>query len=126
MLTVTEVCLAQRHFPLTPDSPALARHFAVDAAGPLDVSYLADDLALVVAELAANAFRHARSGFTLTLSVTDKALLIAVRDEAPVPPGGLPTRTPHGLGVVAALASEWGVHGLGAGKVVWAELPLSG
>ena len=30
----------------------------------------------------------------------------------------------HGLGVVAAIATRWGVETVASGKAVWAELPL--
>jgi anti-sigma regulatory factor (Ser/Thr protein kinase) len=113
---------------LSRDAPAAARHFAVAAVCRLGAADLSDDTALVVTELAANAVRHAGSGFTLTLSCQPEVLLISVRDTRPLPAGpaaaALPPKPLHGLGAVDVLASRWGVEPLGhAGKSVWVELP---
>jgi hypothetical protein len=84
---------------------------------------LAGDVALVVTELAANAIVHARSAFTVILSVHDDLLRISVRDAAPLDGAGLRAAPLHGLAVVDALASRWGVESLGnAGKTVWVDL----
>jgi MEDS: MEthanogen/methylotroph, DcmR Sensory domain/Histidine kinase-like ATPase domain len=119
---------AVRAFAFSRDAPAAARHFAVAALRRLGAADLSDDVALVVTELAANAFRHACSGFTLTLSCQPEVLCIAVRDARPLPPGpATATLRPqplHGLGAVDVLARRWGVEPLGpAGKTVWVELP---
>jgi MEDS: MEthanogen/methylotroph, DcmR Sensory domain len=119
---------AARAFALSRDAPAAARHFAVAAVCRLGAADLSDDTALVVTELAANAVRHAGSGFTLTLSCQPEVLRISVRDTRPLPPGpaaaALPPEPLHGLGAVDVLASRWGVERLGhAGKSVWVELP---
>lgn len=118
---------AGRMFTLTRDSPAAARHFAVATMGHWGAENLADDVALVVTELAANAVRHARSGFTVILSVCRNVLRIAVRDASPLPSGGvgavLKPAPLHGLGAVQKMASRWGVESLGSsGKTVWVEL----
>jgi hypothetical protein len=115
---------ATRIFALSADAPAAARHFAVDAVRRLAAADLADDAALVVTELAANAVVHARSGFTVDLAAGPDTLRIAVRDASPLPPGaGLPAGPLHGLGAVDTLASRWGVEPLGpSGKSVWVEL----
>jgi len=84
---------------------------------------VADDAALVVTELAANAIVHARSAFTVILSVHDDVLRISVRDAVPLDGTGLRAAPLHGLAVVDALASQWGVESLGnAGKTVWVDL----
>jgi hypothetical protein len=119
---------AARAFALSRDAPAAARHFAVAALRRLGAGDLSDDAALVVTELAANAVRHAGSGFTLTLSCQPEVLRISVRDTRPLPAGpvaaALPPEPLHGLGAVDVLASRWGVEPLGhAGKSVWVELP---
>ena len=49
---------------------------------------LADDAALVVTELAANAIVHARSAFTVILSARDDLLRISVRDAGPLAGAG--------------------------------------
>jgi MEDS: MEthanogen/methylotroph, DcmR Sensory domain len=117
---------ATRAFALSGDAPAAARHFAVDAVRRLGAADLADDTALVVTELAANAIVHAQTGFTVDLSADPDVLRITVRDASPLPPASaadLPALPLHGLGAVDALASRWGVERLGhSGKLVWVEL----
>jgi hypothetical protein len=122
---------AVRTFAFSRDAPAAARHFAVATAGRWGAGNMADnmadDVALVVTELAANAVRHARSGFTVILSARRNVLRIAVRDACPVPAEGSgPALAPaplHGLGAVDAMANRWGVESLGSsGKTVWVEL----
>jgi MEDS: MEthanogen/methylotroph, DcmR Sensory domain len=117
---------AIRAFALSGDAPAAARHFAVDAVRRLGAADLADDTALVVTELAANAIVHAQTGFTVDLSAGPDVLRITVRDASPLPPASsadLPALPLHGLGAVDALASRWGVERLGhSGKLVWVEL----
>ena len=117
---------AIRAFALSGDAPAAARHFAVDAVRRLGAANLADDTALVVTELAANAIVHAQTGFTVDLSAGPDVLRIAVRDASPLPPASaadLPALPLHGLGAVDALATRWGVERLGhSGKLVWVEL----
>jgi anti-sigma regulatory factor (Ser/Thr protein kinase) len=126
---------AVRTFPLSRDAPAAARHFAVGALRRWGIAGLADDVALVVTELAANAVRHARSGFTVILSRPSRpsrpdVVRVSVRDASPLPPSDvsgsgspLPVTPLHGLGAVNAMASHWGVQPLGSsGKTVWVEL----
>ena len=117
---------AIRTFALCSDAPAAARHFAVDAVRRLGAANLADDTALVVTELAANAIVHAQTGFTVDLSASQDLLRITVRDASPLPPAAaadLPALPLHGLGAVDALASRWGVERIGhSGKLVWVEL----
>jgi hypothetical protein len=127
---------ATRTFAFSGAAPAAARHFAVDAVRRLGAGDLADDVALVVTELAANAIVHAGTGFTVDLAAAPGVLRISVRDASPLPPGaaaggpsraaaaGLPAAPLHGLGAVDALARRWGVDPLGhSGKSVWVELP---
>jgi MEDS: MEthanogen/methylotroph, DcmR Sensory domain len=121
---------AMRAFALSRDAPAAARHFAADALRRLGAADLADPVALVVTELAANAVIHAHSGFTVDLSLYRDVLRISVHDAGPLPAADgaapLPAAPLHGLGAVDALASRWGVRPLGhAGKSVWVELRRS-
>ncbi len=118
---------AVRTYPFNRDAPAAARHFAVATVGHWGAGDQADDVALVVTELAANAVRHARSGFTVILSARRNVLRIAVRDASPLPSDdAAPALKPaplHGMGAVDAMASRWGVEPLGSsGKTVWVEL----
>ncbi|MFE6779572.1 ATP-binding protein [Streptomyces sp. NPDC057702] len=93
---------------------------------------LADDVALIVSELASNAVLHgALRGrlFRVQLTLSRAALRVAVSD----PKGErLPrTREPgpddkfgRGLLIVDAVAARWGVRERTVGKDVWAELDL--
>lgn len=116
-----------RVFAFSRDAPAAARHFAVDAVQRLGAGDLADDTALVVTELAANAILHAQSGFTVDILASRDTLRISVYDAGRVPRGpagaGLPAQPLHGLGAVDMLARRWGVEPWGrSGKSVWVEL----
>jgi hypothetical protein len=117
---------AVRTYAFSREAPAAARHFAVATLRAWGVADIADDAALVVTELAANAIVHAKSGFTIVLSASGSSLRISVRDACPLPAEGRSALMPiplHGLGAVDALAREWGVESLGkAGKTVWVDL----
>jgi hypothetical protein len=112
-----------RTFAFSREAPAAARHFAVATLNAWGAGDLADDAALVVTELAANAIVHAHSAFTVVLSVHGALLRISVRDAGPLVCAGLRAAPLHGLGAVDALASRWGVESLeNAGKTVWVDL----
>lgn len=117
---------AVRTYPFSRDAPAVARHFTVGTLHDWGAGDIAGDAALVVTELAANAIVHAHSAFTIVLSAHGDLVRIAVRDASPLPGGQGAALAPaplHGLAVVDALASRWGVASLGtAGKTVWVEL----
>ena len=112
-----------RTFAFSREAPAAARHFTVATLAAWGAADFADDAALVVTELAANAIVHAHSAFTVTLSVLDDLLRISVRDATPLRGNTLRTVPLHGLGAVDAMATQWGVEPLGAaGKTVWVDL----
>ncbi len=115
-----------RTFAFSHEAPRTARHFAVATLRGWGLADVAEDAALVVTELAANAIVHAGSGFTVILSARGTVLRIAVRDGCPLPAEGQAALMPiplHGLGAVDALAVRWGVESLGkAGKTVWVDL----
>jgi hypothetical protein len=86
------------------------------------------DLVLVASELAANAVVHARTRFTVALSLDGRLLRIEVTDlnpHLPVPLIAAPeAESGRGLAVVEALSTDWGIADIsGPGKVVWATLP---
>jgi len=99
-----------RRFAADRSGPRAARRFVRDALGAHE---LAADAALIVSELATNAIVHAGSDFTVELSVAGDGVRVAVADERSGPPAQLPVRREHGLGIVAALAAEWGADRLG-------------
>ncbi len=87
---------------------------------------LVQDAALVISELAANAVVHAKSSFSLSMSVCDSTLRIDVADNGPIGGGwagaAWVARQGHGLGLIDALCTRWGADITAAGKVVWGEL----
>jgi anti-sigma regulatory factor (Ser/Thr protein kinase) len=87
---------------------------------------LVQDAALVLSELATNAVRHAGSPFSIAVRVEGSMLRIAVGDSRPLATalrnGELTPQPLHGLGLIDALSTDWGVDGAADGKVVWAEL----
>jgi anti-sigma regulatory factor (Ser/Thr protein kinase) len=91
-----------------------------------EVAELVFEGALVVTELATNAVLHARSDFTVAVSIQPDAVRIAVRDSSavlPAPGDGRPgAATGRGLRIVAAVSREWAAERHGEGKIVWAEL----
>jgi anti-sigma regulatory factor (Ser/Thr protein kinase) len=86
-----------------------------------------DDVLVVVSELASNAVRHARSGFTLSIDGDEDRIRIQVTDRG----GGwpvavevrvMPCHGGMGLKLVDALADRWGAVEHPPGKLVWAEI----
>ncbi len=106
-----------------------ARGFALGMLEPWRGEQLAADAALVVTELATNAVLHAGSAFSVSLALSSGAIRISVGDTLPLGPTGgdkqLAATAGHGLGVIAAMATRWGVESAPSGKAVWAELPLA-
>ena len=111
-----------------PASVAAARRFVRSLLGPSVAPSLADDAALVVTELVANAVLHAGGPVTLAVTIPDEAssLRLEVADSSPVPPVlreyGTSASTGRGLTLVARLAARWGVEPADSGKRVWVEL----
>ncbi|MFR9800521.1 ATP-binding protein [Streptomyces sp. MS06] len=127
-------------FACTPRGARLARRLAVrqlEEWGCPPASDASCAVALVVAELAANAVRHGRVpgrdfGLRLALDTAAGLVRVEVADAAGTrrPPATLPGSAPEGesgrgLLLVDALAARWGSaprHPVG--KTVWAEIPL--
>lgn len=105
---------------------ALARRFVVDRCVEWGRSSVADDAAMVVSELVANALVHVRSACELTVGLRGDVLRIDVADHG----GGMPdvqraaSDDDHGRGLllVSILCVAWGTEPHGDGKSVWAEL----
>jgi MEDS: MEthanogen/methylotroph, DcmR Sensory domain len=117
--------VAVRDFPLHLDSPRDARHFMLDALGGQLPRTLADDAALVMTELTANAVIHAKSAFTVAVRTDDHTVRMAVSDARTLQSGHggrLPAAGGRGLGLVDMVAGRWAAEPLPRGKVVWAEL----
>jgi serine/threonine-protein kinase RsbW len=94
---------------------------------------LADDVILCASELAANAVLHSRSrlrGGTFTVKVTvseGPRIRIAVEDNGGSWVGAASSVEVghHGLDIIRALASDWGIDGDNARHIVWAVLGWS-
>lgn len=118
---------ASRTFAVALSSPGRARAFVAATLttwGARDE--LHDDAALVVTELAANAIKHARSGFTVSLDRVEDGIRITVGDADPAPPA---RRSPdvratsgRGLLLIDAVAASWGSTPADGGKLVWARI----
>jgi hypothetical protein len=89
---------------------------------------LVQDAALVVSELAANAVVHAKSSFSVSVSLRASTLRIDVADGGPVAAAATSQawvpRQGRGLGLIDALCARWGTDATAEGKVVWGELQL--
>lgn len=104
-----------------------ARRLIRQALRRWDLDEQVDAAELLVSEIVTNAVRYAERPITLRLLRTD-VLRCEVGDDAPLLPrmrhaapeeeGG------RGLYLVNRMAQRWGATRLGAGKVVWFELPL--
>ncbi|WUS97534.1 ATP-binding protein [Streptomyces sp. NBC_00708] len=126
-----------QRFSATRRGARLARRLAVqqlDAWGAPYGSQLSDDVAVVVAELAANAVLHGYvTGRDFEVRVAPEAggFRVEVSDargeRRPEPGGGGPAAEGgHGLRLVEALAAEWGVAERVVGKTVWARVAPGG
>jgi GAF domain-containing protein len=84
---------------------------------------------LVATELATNAVLHGEGEAAVTIAVVAGTIRLDVTDGSPRAPlvgsGSTDGMTGRGLGVVARLATRWGVEVIDGGKVVWAELEPS-
>ena len=119
--------VVQRRFAAQLETPGEARRFVVNALHAQGHSEdLVNGAALVVGELAANAVVRAYSPFTVVLSTEQHHVRIAIHDAShvlPVPRHVEPwAQSGHGLALVAAVSSGWGVERTSGGKLVWAEL----
>jgi len=112
-------------FAADPAAPGDARRLAADTLRHAHHDLL-DDVQIVITELAANAVRHARTPFSVSICSTRSRVRIEVRDGSRAMPAVRddPGTTPFGRGmrIVTALATRWGVEPAPDGKVVWAEL----
>jgi two-component sensor histidine kinase len=112
-----------------PDRRDVRRWIRSTYSASLDVHTLVDVL-LVTTELIDNAYRHTSSPIELRITCTDFGVLVEVADGDKDHPVDMAesNRTWGGRGVqaVVELAISWGVREEGAGKVVWALLPMVG
>ncbi len=109
-------------------APRGARAFVRESLGAADAQLL-DSVELMVSELVTNAVAHASSATRVDVYLAPRAVRVEVYDDDPT----MPTRRDpdtdgpggRGLMIIDQLASQWGSHPEGDGKVVWFELARS-
>lgn len=114
-------------FPPAPESAGRARQLAAGACRDWSLPGLTDAVQLVVAELVANAIRHAHTDVVVRLERQPDGLRLEVSDDdaGHLPrrgPGDIAAESGRGLQLVEALSRGWGVQADGPGKRVWAEI----
>lgn len=109
-------------------SVGAARRFLARTLAEWDLGEVEWQATQLLSELATNAVLHAGTDFTVSVDVLEDALRVQVRDASRRSPRarryGLGATTGRGLGLVEALAQDWGVEVDGSGKTVWCVVPL--
>ena len=101
--------------PRTAAAPATARRHLRETFGEVLVPDRFADVQLAVTELVANAVNHGTGDIRLRLRVEDRRVYGEVIDDGGGFEHAIRERSPsevtgRGLGIVAALADEWGIH----------------
>ena len=110
---------------LEPDrsNVALARRFVMDAVHALGHEAAADVAELLTSEVVTNAVLHAGTSVQLRVVGETGAVRIEVTDGSSAAPArrhySPEAATGRGLGLVEALATEWGTRTEAGGKTVW-------
>jgi hypothetical protein len=117
----------RRTFGSAPTDVAVARRFARVTAARWEID--SDPVELVVGELAENAVQHARTGFSVTLTITGRTLRVDVADGNSSPPyiedTCLFSDRGRGLVMIEQAAFRWGFTvAVSGGKKVWADLEV--
>jgi anti-sigma regulatory factor (Ser/Thr protein kinase) len=115
-----------KEFEPAPETVREARAFvrvALDGAG----ADWADDAMLLTSELATNAVIHARTSYSVSVSVVDDRVRVEVADGSASSARrchySATSGTGRGLGMIEDTAAAWGVEPRPpAGKVIWFEL----
>ena len=110
---------------------AAARRFVTETVTDWGLGGRTREIVLVCHELVANAILHAGSAVLLRLRRRPESLLVEVADSDPRLPcpalvHSVLRTSGRGLMIVELLCRSWGVRAVEGGKVVWAELPLTG
>jgi anti-sigma regulatory factor (Ser/Thr protein kinase) len=118
--------------PYAPSSARAARRFIVAALHGWRLDALSQVIVLLVGELVTNAIAHTpatTAGIGLVVVLGEDAVRVEVHDGSHELPeqrgvGGWDDEAGRGLGLVAMLASRWGIHvdEHGRGKTVWFEV----
>ncbi|MFI8459952.1 ATP-binding protein [Kitasatospora sp. NPDC085464] len=112
-----------------PKPVAHARTFTLSALGDWYAGPdgdVAADVALLVAELVANAMLHGDGPLELVLDAAADRLRVEVSDRSPAMPAPRLPHQPalpggHGLVIVQRIADRWGAEPHSQGKAIWAE-----
>jgi anti-sigma regulatory factor (Ser/Thr protein kinase) len=118
--------------PAVPRAAMAAREFAITTLASWDVPELAaDDVAMVVSELVANASRASSAAgkpvVAVWLTRTDAGVRVAAGDSSPSPVPSPPApeasaERGRGLVIVVALCARHGWYRSGPWKIVWGEV----
>jgi len=112
-----------------PESVALTRGFTAGVLEGAGWREQVDTAVLLVSELVTNAVRHAQGPYALTVTFGDDRVEVSVEDgdrTAPSPRRAGPLEeNGRGFVLVGALADDWGVRALSAGKATWFALSRS-
>ncbi|WP_326582502.1 ATP-binding protein [Streptomyces sp. NBC_00481] len=117
-------------FEAVPAEVRLLRRAAVAQLGQWGMSVAADEVALLVTELATNVIKHVGEGVaaTLILEWRSERLRVEVHDKSRAVPSltaeGCHEECGRGLHLLGSLAADWGTALMAAGKAVWCEILL--
>ncbi|PWJ47859.1 Histidine kinase-like ATPase domain-containing protein [Quadrisphaera granulorum] len=122
--------LAMMTYPPQAASVRASRHFVVGVLEASGRAAMADDVGLVVSELAANAVLHARTDFDVVIYEVDGGVRVSIRDRSPALPvlvaPSASSMSGRGLALVERLVSRWGAgpstSSSVGGKSVWFEV----
>jgi anti-sigma regulatory factor (Ser/Thr protein kinase) len=124
--TVTRVPVASLTFPAELDSVGAARRFLRTTLHDWDNDNYEFAAPLVLTELVTNATLHARTPYTVRLTLEDTHLVVEVVDSSPRLPQArnytLDATTGRGINIVDAFSDTWGAREIPEGKVVWAHV----
>lgn len=118
-------------FEAAPAEVRLLRRAAVQQLGRWGLPTAADEVGLLVAELATNVFKHVGEGAsaTLVLEWGGSRLRVEVHDKSRTIPvlksATCEEECGRGLHLLATFAADWGTVLTTAGKAVWCEIPLN-
>lgn len=113
--------------PQSPTAARDARRIVREYLASWSLDGVVDDVLLLLSEVVTNAVHHGRSDIGVTLLVRHGVVRVEVWDASAAMPAQRAMSNDalqgRGLGIVAAVASRWGVEPVpGDGKKVWFEV----
>ena len=113
-----------------PDAVRTGRRFVTDRLRLLGAEAVADDAALIAAELLANAVQHGEPPVVICVTPSTVGIRLEVRDASPRGPirpvPSTTNMTGRGIALVEALSERWGVdRNPNDGKTVWVDMRLT-